>query len=164
MPVQAGAVPVADAQLRHWPADRAALDQEIGYWVQQSRPPKWIMPERMDKLIAGSPTLDIDLRNLAVSVFSRGQVKNIGDPLFGDLARLAAVLSGQIALLPVAAEFVGADSASATLNIATAVLNATDGAVIWFGVIPGSEKGALSQAALASGAQAFAQAFAPRKN
>lgn len=160
-PSQSGAVPTRDATLRHWPADRAALDAEIAYWIQQGpQRAKWMLPATIDRTLARSPGLNIDPRALAVGSFQRAQVRRIGDPLFGDLARLAAVLEATVAVIPVAAEFVGADPATAVLNIATAVIDPTDGDVLWFGIIAGTEAGAGSSAAIASAAQAFARAFA----
>lgn len=164
LPVQQGPVPAADEAARHWPADREAVDGEIGYWLQQGTPrAKYFLAPQLDKVLARSPGLAINTRALAVSSFYRAQVKRIGDPLFGDLRRLAAVLDANIAVVPVAAEFVGPSADSAALHIATAVIDALDGDVIWFGVIVGTEKGVGSDAAIASAAQAFAQAFAPRK-
>jgi hypothetical protein len=162
-PVQNGSVPSPDASARHFPADRAAVDAELAYWFKQhGSVARWLLPETIDRTIARSPTLNIEVRNLAVGAFQRAQVKRIGDPLFGDLARLAAVLSANVAVIPVAAEYIGADAASAVLTIATAVIDPTDGDVIWFGVIAGTEQGAAGGAAIASAAQAFAGAFAGR--
>lgn len=160
-PAQNGSVPSSDAQARHWPADRAAVDAEIAYWIQQApQRTKWMLPAVIDRTIARSPALNIDPRSLAVGSFQRAHVKRIGDPLFGDLARLASVLSATVAVIPVAVEYIGADAATATLNIATAVIDPTDGDVLWFGVIAGTEAGPGSEAAIASAAQAFARAFA----
>jgi hypothetical protein len=162
-PVQNGPVPTGEPNARHFPAERAAIDAEIAYWFKQhANAATWLLPENIDRTIARSPTLNIEARNLAVGSFQRAQVRRIGDPLFGDLARLAAVFSAQVAVIPVAAEYVGADAASAVLNIATAVIDPTDGDVIWFGVIAGTEAGVDSNAAIASAAQAFAGAFAGR--
>ena len=160
-PSQTGSVPTSDATARHWPADRAAVDAEIAYWIQQApQRTKWMLPATIDRTLARSPGLAIDPRALAVGSFHRAQVKRIGDPLFGDLARLAAVLNETVAIIPVAAEYIGTDSASAVLQIATAVIDPTDGDVLWFGVIAGTETGAGSTPAIASAAQAFARAFA----
>jgi hypothetical protein len=162
-PVQDGSVPSADAQLRHWSIDRATLDAEIAYWLPQLAPKaKWVLPELIDRVLARSPSLVIDPRSLAVGSFQRAQVRRIGDPLFGDLRRLAAVLDAQIAVIPIAAEYLGAEPAVAAPTVATAVINALDGTVIWFGVIEGAEKGVGSEGAIAAAAQAFARAFAGR--
>lgn len=163
-PVQEGNVPSGDAQLQHWQLDRAALDAEITYWLPQlAGTTKWILPAAIDRVLARSPGLGIDPRALSVGVFQRAQVKHIGDPLFGDLRRLAAVLDAQLAVVPVAAEYLGSEAAGATPTIAAAVINALDGTVIWFGVIAGTEKGVGSQGAVASAAQAFARAFADKR-
>lgn len=160
-PVQAASLPAIDPQLKRWPADRAAVDAEIAYWFQQGTPTaKWLLPQTIDRTIQRSPTLDINPRALAVGAFQHAQVRRIGDPLFGDLARLAAVLQARIAIVPVAAEFVGVSPDSAVLSVATAVIDPTDGAVIWFGVITGKDKGAGSAVAIASAAQTFARTFA----
>jgi hypothetical protein len=161
-PVQDGVVPSADSS-RHWPADRAAIDAEIAYWLPQTAArTKWMLPELMDRTLARSPGMGIKIRELEVRSFQRAQVRRIGDPLFGDLARLSAVLDARLAVIPTAAEYIGATPAEAVLNIATAVIDARGGEVIWFGVIAGTEKGVGSQAAVASAAQAFARAFAGR--
>lgn len=164
LPVQEGAVPSPDSTAHHWPIDRAALDGEIAYWMQQGKPvARWILPATIDRSLARNPGLEIKPRALAVGIFQHAQVKRIGDPLFGDLRRLAGVFDAEIAVIPVAAEYIGATPEVATVNIATAVINAVDGTVLWFGVITGSEKGAPSEAAVAAAAQAFASAFGEKK-
>jgi hypothetical protein len=163
-PVQDGSVPLADAQLRHWSIDRATLDAEIAYWVPQlAAKTKWVLPELIDRVLARSPSLVIDPRALAVGSFQRAQVRRIGDPLFGDLRRLAAVLDAQVAVVPIAAEYLGTEPAVAAPTIAAAVINALDGTVIWFGLIEGTEKGVSSEGAIAAAAQAFARAFADKR-
>ena len=162
-PVQEGFVPTSDVNAQHWPADRAALDAEIAYWLAQSAPrTTWVLPAAIDKALARSPTLAVNPRALSVAVFQRAQVNRVGDPLFGDLYRIAATLNANVAVIPVAAEFLGASEAQAVLTIATAVIKPSDGTVIWFGVIAGAEKGT-SQGAIASAAQAFARAFGERR-
>jgi len=163
LPVQGGTVPTRDSTAHHWAADRAALDAEIAYWLKQTAPrSKWLLYDAIDRALQRSPGLDVQPRDLAVAVFSRAQVRRIGDPLFGDIRKLAAVLDAQVAVVPVAAEFIGPSREAATLNIAAAVI-ALDADVLWFGVIAGNEPGVGSEAALASAAQAFARAFAEKK-
>lgn len=163
-PVQQGRVPAADATLHHWPVDRDALDTEIGYWLTQNKAAAtWTLPPAIERALQRSPGLDVDPHNLAVGLFQRARVERIGDPLFGDIRKIAAVSDAQLAVIPVAAEFVGASEQTAHLEIATAIIK-MDADVLWFGVIAGTEHGANSGAAIASAAQAFAQAFAPRKS
>ncbi|HUP89044.1 MAG TPA: hypothetical protein VM100_06840 [Longimicrobiales bacterium] len=163
MPVQGGSVPSPDSAAHHWPADRAALDTEIAYWLKELSPKtRWFLPELIDRAVARSPGLNVRPHELSVGIFQQAQVKRIGDPLFGDIRKLAAVFDAEIAVVPIAAEYVGRTRETATLQIATAVIE-LDADVRWFGVIAGTEAGVDSQAAVASAAQAFARAFAARK-
>lgn len=164
-PVQYGSVPVGVAELRHFPLDRQQLDGEIAYWLPQNAPGvRWILPETIQRAITRSPTLDIDINNLAVTVFQQAQVKRIGDPLFGDLRRLAAVLNARLALIPVAAERIGATQDSARVQIATTVIDAHDGTVVWFGIIESDSTALGVDAGIASAAQTMARTFGGRRN
>ena len=162
LPVQGGTIPGADATMHHWPADRTALDAEIAYWLKQNSKTRWFLSDQIDRALERSPGLDVQPRQMAVGIFQRGMVERIGDPLFGDIRKLAAVFDANIALLPVGAEYVGATRETAKLQIATALV-AMDADVKWFGIIEGTEPGVDSQAAVASAAQAFARAFGDKK-
>jgi hypothetical protein len=165
LPTQRGPVPVADAQMQHFPLDGAKLDAEIAYWVPQlAGAVNWVLPNTIQRAIDRSPTLGVDMKNLPVSSFQRAQVKRIGDPLFGDLRRLAAVLDARIAVVPVAAELIGPTRAEARAQVATAVIDTFDGTVLWYGVLEGDAGTQGDDAALASAAQAFARAFAGKRN
>jgi hypothetical protein len=163
-PVQRGYVPVADPTQQHFAIDASKLDAEIAYWLPQMGNAKWILPATIQRSITRSPTLGVDMHNLSVAVFQRAQVKRIGDPLFGDLRKLAAVHDASIALIPVAAENIGTTPAAARTQIATAVINALDGTVIWFGVIEGDDPDARGDASMAGAAQTFARKFSGKRN
>ena len=163
-PVQQGFVPNPTATQQHFPLDGSKLDAELAYWLPQiAGNARWILPATIQRSISRSPTLGVNINNLSVAAFQRAQVKRIGDPLFGDLRKLAAVFDAPIAVIPVAAENIGLSQEVARTQIATAVINAMDGTVLWFGVIE-SEPEARGDAAIASAAQAFARAFAGKKN
>lgn len=163
-PVQRASVPVAEPTHQQFGLENSKLDAEIAYWLPQvAGNTRWILPASVQRAITRSPTLGIDIQNLAVGSFQRAQVKRIGDPLFGDLRKLAAVFDARIAVIPVAAAHVGPSSTDARAQIATAVIDALDGTVIWFGIIE-SEADVRGDAAIASAAQAFARAFAGKKN
>jgi hypothetical protein len=163
-PVQHGFVPVSDSTVQHYTIDTGSLDSELSYWLPQSAANvRWVLPATIQRSITRSPTLAIDIQNLEVSSFRRGQVKRIGDPLFGDLRKLASVLDARIAVIPVASEAVGKTPADSRVQIATAVIDAMSGDVIWFGIHEATETGH-EQAGLASAAQVFARAFSGRRN
>ncbi len=164
-PVQRGRVPVADTAARHFAIAQEKLDAEIAYWLPQlANNVRWVMPATIQRAITRSPTLGVDINNLEVSIFQRAEVKRIGDPLFGDLRKLAAVLDTKIAVIPIAAERIGASPTNARAQIATAVIDALNGTVIWFGVIEGEADATAEEAAIASAAQALSRAFAGKRN
>jgi len=163
-PVQRGSVPSA-AAAAHYSIDTGTLDTELAYWLPQlAGNVRWIMPETIQRAITRSPTLQIEIENLEVGAFQRAEVKRIGDPLFGDLRKLAAVLDARVAVIPVAAEQVGASRDSARVQVATAVINALNGVVIWFGVIESEPDAEGEAAGVASAAQKFARSFSGKKN
>jgi hypothetical protein len=163
-PVQFGNVPVAQDSMLRFAIDRAALDSELAYWLpQHAGNVRWILPEQMQRTLARSPTLDIDINNLAINIFQQAQVKRIGDPLFGDVRRLAAVLNARLALIPVAAELIGRTEADARVQIATAIIDALDGTVIWFGIIESEADARGEDAGLAGVAQVMARQLGGRR-
>lgn len=125
------------------------FDAELSYWLKESAPQvKWVLPEDLDRALARNPALGIQARALEVSVFRRAQVKRIGDPLFGDLRRLAALFDTRLALLPVYSR--GAE-------VAVALIDTHFGDVAWFGIVAGADSTA------ASTAQRLATMLAPPK-
>jgi hypothetical protein len=173
LPAQPGAwsgVPVAGAAL-----DPAELDAELGFWLTDGAPRvQWVLPPELARALARSPGLGIDLGSLAVGSFRRAEVRRIGDPLFGDLRRLSALVDARHALVPVAAAFVevaGGEGAQATgappaaaqgrVEVAAALVDTFTGLVLWFGVV-GGEPGRLADGAvIATAARALARAMAP---
>jgi hypothetical protein len=163
-PTQRGPIPLADTALHRYPVAADKLDAEIAYWLPQlAGAVRWTLPVSIQRAISRSPSLAIDINNLAVASFHRAQVKRVGDPLFGDLRKLAAVLDTRIAVIPVAAEFIGKTRADARLQIAAAVIDAMDGTVLWYGILQGDAPAAQEDAAMATAAQALARAFAGKR-
>ena len=161
LPVHAGPVPTPDATSVQFRADGVDdLDSEIAYWLPETAPRvRWVLPATIDRALARSPGLNIEIRNLAVQSFRRMQVRRIGDPLFGDLRRLGAVLDTRLALIPVAAEFRPSADNRGRIDIAAALIDTERGTVLWFGVVSGDEGTAGDAAVTTSAAQAFARLF-----
>jgi hypothetical protein len=160
LPVQTGAwrgVPVPGAVL-----EGAELDAELGFWLPERAPRvQWVLPPELDRALARSPGLGIDLRALAVGSFRRAEVRRIGDPLYGDLRRLNALVDARWALVPVAAAFVETPGADGRVEVAAALVDTVTGEVLWFGVA-GGEAGRLADGAvIATAARALARALVP---
>ncbi|HEX6939706.1 MAG TPA: hypothetical protein VF158_09855 [Longimicrobiales bacterium] len=139
----------------------AGLEAELAYWLQARAPDvRWILPDAIDAALARIPTLDIRPRALAVSVFQRAEVRNIGDPLFGDLRRLGALVEARYAILPVAAAYVPRPEGE-RVEIAAAIIDTLGGRVLWYGIVAGEPGDGGSPAVVASAAQALARALFP---
>jgi hypothetical protein len=133
------------------------LDREIAFWLGEKAPRvRWVFPPEIERVLDRSPSIQIDLHALAVSSFHRAEVKNIGDPLFGDLYRLSTLVDARIALLPVAATFVPDSTGSGHVEISAALIETFGGRVLWFGVVAGSSAAEGSSSAVATAAEALA--------
>ncbi len=118
----------------------------------------WIFPNELEALLARSPSVDSAVRGLPVGIFLRAEVQRIGDPLYGQLRRLAALTGSDIALIPVAvrpgAEGVGGVS---VVEIAATLLNVRTGQVIWFGIVAGRPGSVADFGSVASAVEALAE-------
>jgi hypothetical protein len=160
-PVQTGPVPTSEVRTAAPRFDGvSSLDAELRYWLPERAPRvRWILPETIDRTLARNPMLNIKPRELDVAAFRRAQVRRIGDPLFGDLRRIAAILDTRFALLPVAAEFKPTSATDGRLEVAFALIDTTFGDVLWYGVIAGDAGAPDSPGTAASLAQRVAASF-----
>jgi hypothetical protein len=145
LPVHSGVVPAAPvtapSELR---LDGVSdLDAELAFWLRErGGSVRWVFPDAIDRMLARTPALNVKPRALDVAIFRRARVERIGDPLFGDLKRLASVLDARFALVPVAAEFKAAGN---RIETALALIDTTFGDVVWFGVLAGDSPADLAQ-------------------
>ncbi|MGH7480760.1 MAG: hypothetical protein ACRELV_01280, partial [Longimicrobiales bacterium] len=139
----------------------AGLDAELRFWLDQQGPTvRWVFPDRLRSVLASSPALDIDIDALVVSSFQRAEVRRIGDPLFGDLRRLGALVGARYALVPVMAAYVPGEAGEAgRVEIATALIDTIGGNVLWYGVVAGQRGAAGAPEVTASAARAVAEAL-----
>jgi hypothetical protein len=97
-----------------------------------------------------------------VGIFSRAEVRRIGDPLFGYLRRMSALVNSDIALVPVYTQFRAADAAHpAGVEIAAALISARTGQVLWFGVVEGAPGEPDDPRSLATAAEALGRRLVP---
>jgi hypothetical protein len=61
----------------------------------------WVFPPRLESALSRSPGLDTRTTGLAVGVFMRTEVQRVGDPLYGHIRRLAALVNADVVLIPV---------------------------------------------------------------
>jgi hypothetical protein len=137
------------------------LDGEVAYWLAEVAPRvSWVFPPEIDRALERSPSLDIRIRALAVASFHRAQVQNIGDPLFGDLRALNALLNARLALIPVAAARVMQSDGTERVQLSVALIDTLGGRVVWFGAVAGDAGPVGGAAAAASAARALARRIA----
>jgi hypothetical protein len=138
------------------------LDTEIAYWLGETAPRvDWVFPPDIQRALDRSPSLAIRLDALAVSSFHRAQVVIIGDPLFGDLRALNALLNARYALLPVSAEYAPVATGPGRVEIRAALIDTLGGRVLWYGAVAGDAGADASAAVVASAARALARAIVP---
>jgi hypothetical protein len=122
----------------------------------------WILPEEMRRALAASPGLEAPLEGLPVGMFSQAEVRRVGDPLFGYLRRMAALVDCDIALLPVFARYRAPSAARASaIEVGAALISARSGQVLWFGVVEGDPGPADDPGSLASAVEALARRLLP---
>jgi hypothetical protein len=135
----------------------AGLDREIAFWLAEKAPRvKWVFPSELERMLARSPSIEIDIHALAVSAFHQAEVRNIGDPLFGDLYKLATLVNARFALVPVSAGWVAAADGTGRVETAAALIETFGGRVLWYGVVAGTTAAEGSTTAAASAAEALA--------
>lgn len=143
------------------------LDAELSYWLQQRAPrTEWVLRPAMERVLKSTPEWSINLDALAVGDFSYMEVKRIGEPLFTDLRRLSTMLDARFALVPVGAGWVSAsgskgEASRGHVEIAAAIIDTSDGSVLWYGVVAGEPSGAPDRGAIASAAQELARVLVP---
>lgn len=151
-------------------ATAEAFDAELDYWLKDRAPRvRWIPAKEVARLAASSPGLRIDLRALDVRAFGRMRIERIGDPLFGDLHNLGAMLDAPVALLPAALAYVAPrDSLTGAalpgpghFEVRAALVQTFGGEVGWYAVVAGEAGPIDAPASVASAARALARALTP---
>jgi hypothetical protein len=114
------------------------LDAEIAFALgDRGKGVEWIFPEELEHALQRSPGLDTGLHGLPVGMFEGGEVRRVGDPLYGDLRRLSAVVDGEVALIPVSALLAPTSEDSVQLQLSATLIHVRTGRVLWFGVAGG---------------------------
>lgn len=115
------------------------VDPEVRYALGASGPDvAWVFPAELRLALSRNPGMDLPVDNLPVRDFLVGELRRVGDPLFGDLYRLAALADASYALIPVEAHATQGDE-GVSLELTAALVEIRTGYVRWFGVVRGGE-------------------------
>lgn len=113
-------------------------EAELAYGLRQrGAGVTWIFPPELERAVSRSPGLNARTRGLPVGMFESAEVERVGDPLYGDLRRLAALVDGEVALVPVRLSLLPAEEGSSTVRMSAALIHVRTGRVLWFGVVEG---------------------------
>ena len=118
---------------------------------------KWVFPPEMDEILERSPGVPTQIRGLPVHIFLQAEVDRVGDPLFGQLLRLAGLTGADVALIPV--ELKHGEGGGYVMSAALIAIRT--GRVSWYGVVEGAAGEAENPATLASAAETLARAILP---
>lgn len=122
---------------------RGDIDAELAYTLETiGRGVAWIRPEEVEEILGRSPGMDARTQGLPVARFLSAEVRRIGDPLYGQLRRLSALVDAEVVLLPVAATFepnAASPGSGPRVRLTTALIEPRTGQVVWFGVEEGGE-------------------------
>lgn len=143
---------------------------------------EWVLPAELRRAVASAPGMDVSLDRLPVDMFLRAEVQRVGDPLYGNLRRLAALTDAQAALIPVQADYraaappdtmpgtdrsevadtAGRIPAPGRVEVTAVLLEVRSGRVLWHGVVGGAPGPADDPAVLATAMDALARRLAGR--
>jgi len=115
------------------------VDAEIAFaFRERGSEMDWVFPEELRATLARAPVVQSTVDRLAVSVFLGAEVDRVGDPLYGQIRRLAELVNSDIALIPVTVR-VGAEGAAgvSVVEIVSAILDVRTGRVLWSAVLAG---------------------------
>jgi hypothetical protein len=142
---------------------RGDLDAELAFALTDREDDvDWVLRAEVDEILNRSPGVQARTRGLPVSMFLQSEVERVGDPLFGQLRRMAGLVDAQAILLPVQASFepppdvVGG---APRVRLQAALIDPRTGRVYWYGVEQGGEFTQDDPRAIASAVENLARAL-----
>ena len=119
------------------------MDAELAFTLEDlGRDVDWILEDEVAERLARSPALDTRTRGLPVGRFLQAEVRRIGDPLFGLLRRLAALVDAEAILIPIGASFESnqlVEGSTPRVRLTVALIEPRTGRVVWFGIEEGGD-------------------------
>jgi hypothetical protein len=130
---------------------RGDLDAEFAFGLgERNVSVEWIFPPEIQTVLTRSPGIRANLRGLPVGQFLTVEVQRVGDPLYGELRRLASLVDADAALVPVQAALVEEPDVDSTVRFWTALIEVRTGRVLWFSILDGAPTTAADPHGLAS--------------
>ena len=119
---------------------RGDVDAEIRFtFSDRGREVDWVFEDDVQEVLDRTPGMDTRTRGLPVSVFGAAEVERVGDPLYGQLRRMSALVNG----LP-------------RVRLTATLIEPRTGRVMWYGIEEGGDFDQGDPRALASAVEALA--------
>jgi len=152
-------VPVMVFPVQRLAGVQGDVDAEVAFGLRSRGPDiQWILPADLQDALDRSPSLHSRIRGLDIAAFGVGQVRRVGDPLYGELRRLASFVDGEVALVPLTVSMVtDTTGARASVALSATLIDVRSGRVLWFGVVKGDSRDPADPGVLASAADALAR-------
>lgn len=130
--------------------------------TSRGRDIEWVLPAEVDQALARSPGLQARTTGLPVGPFTQARVERVGDPLYGQLRRMAGLVDAEVIVLPVTVTWEpnpAVIDADPRVRFTAALIVARTGRVVWFGVEEGDDHPRDDPRALASAAERLAESL-----
>lgn len=138
----------------------AQLDPELAFWLtDRAAATDWVLPAELQRAVDRSPAWRMNLRALPRPIIDVGGSHRVGDPLYGALRQLGAVVDARYAVVPLAAAE-AVDSAGTAMALGVAVVDIRAGRVLWMHTVR-TEGNTDRGAAVASVAEKVARTLFP---
>ncbi len=124
----------------------------------------WVTPVQQVETLKRRPAIRVNPYALSAGEARAegAKLKEIRDPLYGEIRMLAALFDARYAVWPLELLYEeNADAPGGHLAIRIFLLDTRRGDVLWYGVVDGGDLPPASAAALAAAAQAFADRVSP---
>ena len=115
------------------------VDTEIAFaFRERGSEIDWVFPDELRSTLTRAPAIRSTVDGLTASVFLGAEVDRIGDPLYGQIRRLAELVNSEIAVIPVLMR-PGAEGVQgvSVVEILAAIVDVRTGRVLWSGVVAG---------------------------
>lgn len=102
----------------------------------------WVREDAIQDAMRRSPTVQTRTRGLPVGTFLQAEVDRVGDPLYGYLRRMEALVEADAILLPIAATYEANEAipdSGPRVRITATLIEPRTGRVMWFGIEEGGE-------------------------
>lgn len=97
----------------------------------------WISAAEVEARFARAPGMQVRTRGLPVGMFLQAEVDRIGDPLYGELRRTAALVDAEAVFIPVQVSLQPVPGEEPRVRIVSTLIDVRTGRVAWFGVLEG---------------------------